>query len=141
MSCEGAYFYHNGYSETYREVTAMRDHVLKDHCDSDIISGRSYILTKSNLSPETTCLQRPHFDGQQGGLSRQVLLYVQKLVLALYLSRCTIFFQNFSGCNNTGALYQLLAYSVHFSSMMFSGCAFMYRRFYCVTMATSDTVV
>ncbi len=28
-----------------------------------------------NLSPKTTCLERPYFYGQWGGLSRQVLLY------------------------------------------------------------------
>ncbi len=28
-----------------------------------------------NLSPKTTCLERPYFYGQCGGLSRQVLLY------------------------------------------------------------------
>ncbi len=34
-----------------------------------------------NLSPKTTCLERPYFYGQWGGLSRQVLLYREMQVL------------------------------------------------------------
>ncbi len=33
---------------------------------------KTYISVEMNLSPKTTCLERPHFCGQSGGLSRQV---------------------------------------------------------------------
>ena len=59
--------------------------VLRDHCherppisyqEIPHISGRRcYISIQLNLSPKTTCLQRPLFYFQRGGLSRQVLLY------------------------------------------------------------------
>ncbi len=42
-----------------------------------------------NLSPETTCLDRPHSCGQWGGLSRQVLPTVV-LVSATPLSLCSL---------------------------------------------------
>ncbi len=34
-----------------------------------------------NLSPQTTCLERPYFYGQWDGLSRQVLLYLIMLIV------------------------------------------------------------
>ncbi len=35
---------------------------------------KSHIPVYMNLSPKTTCLERPYFCGQWGGLSRQILL-------------------------------------------------------------------
>ncbi len=37
--------------------------------------SRSNNSKQLNLAPKTTCLERPYIYGQQGGLSRQVLLY------------------------------------------------------------------
>ncbi len=34
-----------------------------------------------NLSPKTTCLERPYFGDQLGGLSRQIPLYCNKRIL------------------------------------------------------------
>ncbi len=42
-----------------------------------------------NLSPETTCLDRPHYCGQWGGLSRQVLLYYYKYISFSLLPKAT----------------------------------------------------
>ncbi len=59
----------------------LRDHcherppVLKDHNPG----RRSYISMQLNLSPKSTCLERPYFYGQWGGLSRQVLMYILDL--------------------------------------------------------------
>ncbi len=43
-------------------------------------SGRSHISMQLNMSPKTTCLERPYFYAQWDGLSGQVLLYMYSLV-------------------------------------------------------------
>ncbi len=56
---------------------ALRDHCYETTCleRSDIPGRRSYISIELNLSPKTTCLERPHIYGLWTGLSRRVLLY------------------------------------------------------------------
>ena len=57
--------------------------VLRDHCherppvlkDQIFLAEGPIFSIQLNLSPKTTCLERPHFHCQWGGLSRQVLLY------------------------------------------------------------------
>ncbi len=60
--------------------------VLRDHCHEKlpVLTDHTFLAVGSthvptfqylNLPPETACLDRPHFCGQWGGLSRQVLLY------------------------------------------------------------------
>ncbi len=57
--------------------------VIHEHVEGSHIHGRRtymYISVQLNLSSKTSCLERPHFYGQQGGLSRRALLDLHHIV-------------------------------------------------------------
>ncbi len=58
--------------------------VLRDYCQERLPVLKDHILLAESLhfnatepvTTKTTCLERPYFYGQWGGLSREVLLYL-----------------------------------------------------------------
>ncbi len=71
-------------SEKIQTILYTVEPVLRDNCherppvlkDQIFLAEGPIFSIQLNLSPKTTCLEKPHFHGQWGGLSRQVLLYM-----------------------------------------------------------------
>ncbi len=81
----------------------MRDHLSSKTTDFWQTEAQHFNDNEHHLTPKTTCLERPHFYGQWGGPSRQVLLYYfQHCFAATDINRYHYYYQYYpSYCSSS----------------------------------------